>query len=104
MHTRIFHGCMANACLLLYKLQPNTTRELGKQSLKVVFPFLYIPGVNGTIQIVLYVFMCYMTDEKCEFLCIVHRKWKEKPTLLESHFWYLRELRLASDGLDAASD
>ena len=37
------HG--ENTCLLLYKLL------LGKQSLKVVFPLLYIPGVNGTVQI-----------------------------------------------------
>ena len=51
-----------------------------------------------------YVFICYMIDEKCELLCIVHNKWNEKPTLLESHFWYLHELRLASDGLGAASD
>ena len=90
------HG--ENTCLLLYKLL------LGKQSLKVVFPLLYIPGVNGTIQIALYVFICYMIDEKCELLCIVHNKWNEKPTLLESHFWYLHELRLGSDGLGAASD
>ena len=42
------HG--ENTCLLLYILL------LGKQSLKVVFPLLYIPGVNGTIRIVLYMF------------------------------------------------